>query len=138
MITADSSTDYGNVNGGAVVTILKSGTNNFHGSAYGYVQDYRFNANSYGNGESTPATPISPYSFAQFGGALGGPIKHDKLFFFVDYLGARQHVGGSNFASVIPDAMRHGDFSALLGGTNPIQLYDPENNFAPYTNDCAC
>lgn len=135
VITADSPTDYGNVNGGAVVSVLKSGTNNLHGSAYGYVQDYRFNANSYANGQSTPATPISPYSFAQFGGTLGGPIKRDKLFFFVDYLGARQHQGGFGFASVIPDAMRNGDFSALLAGSNPIQLYDPENNFAPYTND---
>lgn len=135
VITADSSTDYGNVNGGSVVSVLKSGTNNFHGSAYGYVQDFRFNANSYGNGQSTPVTPISPYSFAQFGGTLGGPIKRDKLFFFVDYLGAREHSGGLGFASVIPDAMRHGDFSSLLGGTNPIQLYDPENNFAPYKNN---
>jgi hypothetical protein len=135
VITADSPTDYGNVNGGAVVSVLKSGSNNFHGSAYGYVQDYRFNANSYGNGQSTPATPINPYSFAQFGGTLGGPIIHDKLFFFVDYLGARQHQGGLGFASVIPDAMRNGDFSALLGGSNPIQLYDPENNFVPYNNN---
>ena len=135
VITADSDTDYGNVNGGAVVSVLKSGSNNFHGSAYGYVQDYRFNANSYGNGQSSPATPINPYSFAQFGGTLGGPIKHDKLFFFVDYLGARQHQGGFGFASVIPDAMRNGDFSALLAGSNPIQLYDPENNFAVYNNN---
>jgi len=135
VITADSSTDYGNVNGGAVISVLKSGTNNFHGSAYGYVQDYRFNANSYANGQSTPATPISPYSFAQFGGTVGGPIKHDKLFFFADYLGAREHSGGLGFASVIPDAMRTGDFSALLAGSNPIQLYDPENNFAAYNND---
>lgn len=135
VITANSSTDYGNVNGGAVVSVLKSGTNQFHGSAYGYVQDYRFNANSYGNGQSTPATPISPYSFAQFGGTLGGPIKRDKLFFFVDYLGAREHQGGFGFASVIPDAMRHGDFSALLAGSNPIQLYDSQNNYAPYANN---
>jgi hypothetical protein len=135
VITADSPTDYGNVNGGAVVSVLKSGTNNFHGSAYGYVQDYRFNANSYSNGQSTPATPINPFSFSQFGGTLGGPIKHDKLFFFVDYLGSRWHQGGLGFASVIPDAMRNGDFSALLAGSNPIQLYDSQNNFAPYPNN---
>src|SRR5580692_8519417 len=67
VITANASTDYGNVNGGGVVSVLKSGTNNFHGSAYGYAQDYRFDANSYGNGQSTPVTPINPFSFAQFG-----------------------------------------------------------------------
>src|SRR5579863_10255399 len=135
LLTANSPVEYGNVNGAGVVLVLKSGTNQFHGSAYGYVQDYRFNANSYGNGQSTPATPISPYSFAQFGGSIGGPILHNKLFFFADYLGARQHTSGFGFASVIPDAMRNGDFSALLGGSNPIQLYDPENNFAEYNGN---
>ena len=135
VITADSPTDYGNVNGAGVVAVLKSGTNHFHGSAYGYEQDYRLNANSYSHGQTTPVTPTSPYSFAQFGGSIGGPILHDKLFFFGDYLGARQHTGGLGTASVIPDAMRHGDFSALLSGANPIQLYDPLNGFAPYPDN---
>ncbi|HEY1649006.1 MAG TPA: TonB-dependent receptor [Terracidiphilus sp.] len=135
VVTADSPTNEGNVNGAAVESVLKSGTNQFHGSAYGYVQDYRFNANSYQHGQSSPATPVSPFSFDQFGGTIGGPIKRNKLFFFGDYLGSRWHVGGVNFASVIPDAMRHGDFSALLTGSNPVQLYDAENNFAPYTGN---
>lgn len=133
VLRADSPTSFGNVAGGSVVSVLKSGTNQFHGSAYGYVQDYRFNANSYQNNQS--GQPINPYSFSQFGGTLGGPIVHNKLFFFVDYLGARWHKGGYGFASVIPDAMRNGDFSALLTGENPIQLYDPENGFAPYSGD---
>lgn len=133
VVTADASADSGNVNGAAVISVLKSGTNEFHGSAYGYEQDYRFNANSYSNGQTSPVTPINPYSFAQFGGDIGGPILHNKLFFFGDYLGARWHKGGYSTASVITDAMRHGDFSALLTGPTPIQLYDPENNFKPYT-----
>ncbi len=133
VVTANSPTDFGNVNGGAVVNILKSGTNQFHGEAFGFVQDYRFDANSYSHGQSH--TPINPFSFAQFGGAIGGPILHNKLFFFGDYLGSRWHQGGLNTASVIPDAMRNGDFSVLLTGSNPIQLYDPENNFAPYANN---
>jgi len=141
VVTADAATDSGNVNGAAVISVLKSGTNQFHGSAYGYVQDYRFDANSYLHGQTLNAqgqpapTPTSPYSFSQFGGDVGGPIIHDKLFFFADYLGARWHVGGYNFASVFPDAMQHGNFSALLTASSPIQLYDPENNFKPYAND---
>ena len=135
VITANSSTDYGNVNGGGVVSVLKSGTNQFHGSAYGYAQDYRFNANSYSNGQSTPKVPINPFSFAQFGGTIGGPIVHNKLFFFGDYLGSRWHKGGTGQASVMTQAMRNGDFSVLLAGANPIQLYDPLNNFAPYPNN---
>jgi hypothetical protein len=130
VLTANSPADYGNVNGGGMVSILKSGTNQFHGSAYGYVQDYRFNANSWNNNHADPIIPVNSYSQSQFGGTVGGPIKGDKLFFFVDYLGARYHKGGTAQASVFTQAMRNGDFSALLAGSNPIQLYDPENGFA--------
>jgi hypothetical protein len=132
VITANAPADYGNVNGGDVVSVLKSGTNNFHGSAYGLIQDYHLNANSWSNNHSNPIVPINPYSQAQFGGTFGGPIKRDKLFFFVDYLGSRYHTGGLGKASVFTQAMRNGDFSALLNGSNPIQLYDPLNGFAPY------
>ena len=134
VLTADSPTDYGNVNGAGVVSVLKSGTNQFHGTAYGYAQDYRMDANSYSN--KMAGVPNNPYSFSQFGGTLGGPVLHNKLFFFVDYLGSRWHRGGTNTASVMTQAMRGGDFSSLLTGfATPIQLYDPLNNFAPYTND---
>jgi hypothetical protein len=132
VLTANSPADYGNVNGGGVVSILKSGTNQFHGSAYGYVQDYRTNANSWSNNHGNPIIPVNPYSQSQFGGTFGGPIKRNKLFFFVDYLGARFHQGGTAPGSVFTQAMRNGDFSALLAGSNPIQLYDPLNGFAPY------
>ncbi len=135
VLTANSPADYGNVNGGGVVSILKSGTNQFHGSAYGYVQDYRLDANSYDNNHAVPIVPVNPYSQAQFGATFGGPIKRDKLFFFVDYLGSRFHVGGIGQASVFTQAMRNGDFSALLTGSNPIQLYDPQNGFTPFVGD---
>jgi hypothetical protein len=135
VLTANSPADYGNVNGGGVVSVLKSGTNQFHGSAYGYVQDYRLNANTWTNNQAVPAIPIQPFSQSQFGGTLGGPIKRNKLFFFVDYLGSRYHQGGTGSASVFTKAMRNGDFSALLAGSNPVQLYDPENGFAPYVGD---
>ncbi len=141
VLTANSPADYGNVNGAGVVAIIKSGTNHFHGSAYGYVQDYRFNANSYGNNHVVPPntpTAKNPFSQDQFGGTLGGPIVRDKLFFFVDYLGSRHHVGGMSKASVLSQAMRNGDFSALLStanGNTPIKLYDTQNNFAPYVGD---
>src|ERR1700761_1067406 len=68
VMTANAHANYGNVNGGDVGSVLRSGTNSFHGSAYGFVQDYRLNANSYQNNQS--ATPINPFSEAQFGGTL--------------------------------------------------------------------
>jgi hypothetical protein len=57
VITADSPTDYGNVNGAGVVSVLKSGTNQFHGSAYGYVQDYRLERQLLLEQPATPSFP---------------------------------------------------------------------------------
>ncbi len=135
VLTANTPAEFGNVNGAGVVSVLKSGTNHFHGSAYGYLQDYRLNANSWQNGNSPTPTPINPFSQDQFGGTFGGPIFHNKLFFFVDYLGSRYHKGGNGFQSVLTDRMRNGDFSELLTGDNPIQLYDPLNGNKPYANN---
>jgi hypothetical protein len=142
VLTANSPADYGNVNGGGVVAVLKSGTNSFHGSAYGYLQDYRINANSWSNNHAIPKIHVNPYSQDQFGATFGGPIVRDKLFFFVDYLGSRNHTGGIGQASVFTQAMRNGDFSALLcqgpnasSSCNPIQLYDSQHGFAPFVGD---
>jgi hypothetical protein len=140
VLTANTPAEFGNVNGAGVVSVLKSGTDHFHGSAYGYVQDYRLNANSWQNKNhaGTPEDPIiqaNPFSQDQFGGTLGGPIVHNKLFFFVDYLGSRYHTGGIGSVSVLTQRMRGGDFSELLTGSNPIQLYDPLNNNKPYANN---
>ena len=134
VVTANSPADYGNVNGGGVVAILKSGTNEFHGSAYGYTQDYRFNANSWLNNHVNPIIPTNPFSQSQFGGTLGGPILRNKLFFFVDYLGSRYHTGGIGHANVLTQAMRTGDFSRC-SLRSPMQLYDSQNGFAPFTGD---
>jgi hypothetical protein len=140
VLTANTPAEFGNVNGAGVVSVLKSGTNQFHGSAYGYVQDYRLNANSWQNNNhagtaADPKIPINPFSQNQFGGTLGGPILRNKLFFFVDYLGSRYHTGGIGTLSVLTQKMRTGDFSELLTGSNPIQLYDPLNNNEPFVGN---
>jgi hypothetical protein len=135
VLATNAPADYGNVAGGGIISVLKSGTNQFHGSAYGYEQNANFNANSWTNNNQVPIIPISPFSQSQFGFTLGGPIKRDKLFFFVDYLGSRYHKGGLGSASVLTGPMRSGNFSALLNVSPAIQLYDPENNFAPYAGD---
>ncbi|MDR3723719.1 MAG: TonB-dependent receptor [Terracidiphilus sp.] len=133
VLTANSPADYGNVNGGGIISILKSGTNEFHGSVYGYVQDYHMNANSWTNNNQNIG--LNPFSQSQFGGAIGGPILRNKLFFFADYLGSRWHKGGWGSASVIPHAMRSGDFSVLLAQGTPTQLFDPLNNFAKFSGN---
>ncbi len=143
VLTANSPAEYGNVNGGGVVSVLKTGTDRYHGSLYGYLQNDKINANSWTNDNASPVIPINPFTQSQFGGTFGGPIKRGKLFFFVDYLGSRFHTGGVGQASVFTAAMRTGDFSVLLNpppGLNgqantPVQLYDSQNNFAPYVNN---
>lgn len=136
VVSANANATYGNANGGAIVTVLKSGTNQFHGSLYELLQSQIFDANSWANGLNTPAIPKNSYTQNIFGGTIGGPIVRNKLFFFGDYEGIRHHTGGQNSASVLTQAMRGGDFSALLtDAATPIQLYDSQNNFTPYTND---
>ncbi|WP_114207937.1 TonB-dependent receptor [Acidisarcina polymorpha] len=118
VITSNADAEFGNVNGGDIDAVLKSGTNHLHGGAFGYLQNDTLDANTWSN--NLAGVPKQPYTQTIFGGTLGGPIKRDKLFFFADYEGIRYHQGGTQAASVIPAAMRNGDFSALLPD---IQLY---------------
>ena len=82
---------------GAVVNVgLKSGTNNFHGAAYAFGRDGSWSARNFFN----PApNPILPLQLEQFGGVVGGPIKKDKLFFFLGYEGLRDFLGNSLLTS---------------------------------------
>lgn len=138
VVAANANATYGNANGGAVVTILKSGTNNYHGSVYDFLQSQILDANSWGNEHNVPIIPKNSYTQNIFGATVGGPIIKDKLFFFADYEGVRRHTGGKATASLLTPAMLKGDFSALLNPSlpnGPIQLYDTQNNFAPYANN---
>ena len=137
VVSGNANATYGNANGGAIVTILKSGTNRFHGSLYDLLQNEKLDANSWANGLNNPVTPKNSYTQNIFGGTIGGPILKNRLFFFGDYEGIRHHSGGSSSTNVLTGDMRTGDFSALLTtpGVSPIQLYDTQNNFTPYAND---
>ena len=142
VVSANANATYGNASGGAIVTILKSGTNRFHGSAYDLLENQTLDANSWANGLHQPLpTPKTKYTQDIFGGTFGGPIVPNKLFFFVDYEGVRRHFGSpAATASVLTADMRNGDFSALLdpnraNQSSLIQLYDSQNNFASYPNN---
>lgn len=133
VISANANATYGNANGGAVVTILKSGTNSFHGSAYDLLESQILDSNSWANDHTYPITPKNSYTQNIFGATFGGPIVRDRLFFFGDYEGVRRHSGGTTSASLLTPSMLHGDFSAL--GAQNIQLYDTQNAFAPYASN---
>ncbi len=78
------SPDFGHSSGGQFNQVVKSGTNEFHGLAYEYFQNRDLNAAD--NLAAVDGTPLHPrYDNNRFGGTVGGPIKHNKLFFFVNY-----------------------------------------------------
>lgn len=84
-------------NGAAINSVSKSGTNQFHGSAFEYLRNSDLDARSFFDGTSVP-----PFVRNQFGAALGGPVKKNKAFFFVNYEGLKQRLTQNELASV-PD-----------------------------------
>jgi hypothetical protein len=110
--------------GGAVSLITKSGTNQFHGSAFEYLQNSIFNANGWGNNHY--AIQRAPFHRHQFGGSFGGRVKKDKLFFFGAYEGLRQNQPQSLATRVPTDLERQGDFSAsVYADGTPVTIYNP-------------
>ncbi|HSB10942.1 MAG TPA: carboxypeptidase regulatory-like domain-containing protein [Blastocatellia bacterium] len=81
------SAEYGGAFGGVVNIISKTGENNWHGSAFGYFRNERFDAKNFF--DQNPSGK-SPFNRQQFGGSLGGPITRDKTFFFTSFEGLRQ------------------------------------------------
>jgi hypothetical protein len=72
-------------NGGAIIGVTKSGTNEFHGSAYEFFRNSALDSRGFFDGPSVP-----PFRRNQYGGTIGGPIKKNKVFFFANYEGIRQ------------------------------------------------
>jgi hypothetical protein len=92
-------------NGAVVNAVTKSGTNEFHGSAYEFLRNSDLDARNFFD-TTNPGGGPPEFRRNQFGGSLGGPIKKDKMFFFVNYEGLRQSQGVSQIATV-PDANAH-------------------------------
>ena len=88
---------------------LKSGTNQFHGNAYDYLRNDKLDANAFFRNRSGLAR--SPVRRNIFGGTLGGPVRKDRVFFFMDYDAQRLPSGGTTTVSLAPAAARTGDLS---------------------------
>ena len=85
VITNTFDAEYGRNSGAVVNVVTKSGSNDLHGSVYGFLRNDVLNA----HGFTFQPTPKAPFKQNQFGGTLGGPIKKDKSFFFGSYEGRR-------------------------------------------------
>jgi hypothetical protein len=122
---------------GVISLVSKSGTNQIHGDVFGVFRPDVLAANDYFNKQLqlSSGQPNSPPSFYRYqeGGAIGGPIKKDKLFFFGDYEDTQeQQFEGLKTYSVPTTAERTGDFSNLLNNLpNPTVIYDPTKPDVP-------
>jgi hypothetical protein len=130
VVSHTDSSEFGSVLGGVVNVVTKSGTNQFHGSAWEYLRNNAFDSQDSFN-------PVVQYHQNQFGGAVGGPVdlpglKHNTFFYFA-YQGFRYNKPIRSRILVPTAAMYGGDFSSYCAEgftaglcNNPAhQLYDP-------------
>jgi hypothetical protein len=121
---------YGMHSGAAVNAVTKSGTNQWHGDAFEFVRNYKFNA------KQRFATARDSLKRNQWGGTLGGPIRENKLFFFAAYQQTDTRQSPTATVTFVPTAdMLKGDFSTFASTTcqqKAVTLGDPSNNNLPY------
>ena len=117
VVTSNYTAEYGRASGAVINAITKSGSNDFHGDAFWFLRDKVFDAKNYFD------TTLPPFHRNQFGGAVGGPIRKDKTFFFVSYEGIRQDRSFS-FHDLVPSpAARAGNLCSVPNGTcTPTQI----------------
>ncbi|ADV82454.1 TonB-dependent receptor plug [Terriglobus saanensis SP1PR4] len=131
---------YGRTGGGTVNTILKSGTNAFHGTVFDFWRNSLFDANYYQYKQQEQAKPF--HNQHQFGGTIGGPVWKDKTFFFFSYEGWREVLPVTRTVTVPTADMRPGNGDVnLTSYQNAVGLgniYDPSNVTCttPSTSGC--
>ncbi len=132
VLTNGLSAEYGRLSGGAVTLITRSGTNEFHGSAYEFFRNNKLNANDWNSNRF--GRGVGVFHDNVFGFSFGGPVwipkvykGRDKTFFFVNYEGTRHSEGSNAVTAGVPTALeRQGDFSqSLIDQGQPVQLFDP-------------
>jgi hypothetical protein len=129
VLTGTYSAEYGRQAGGQVIVTTKSGTNDFHGSAFEFHRNSALDARNF----FAPSKPS--FRRNQFGGVIGGPIRKDRTFFFGGYEGQRRGQQEAGLANVPTLAMKQGDFSAVPN----LFLRDPlKTGVCNATSQAAC
>lgn len=103
VLTTNYSAEYGRTSGGVISAVTKSGSNQFHGSAYEFLRNSALDARNFFD----PAI-IPPFRRNQYGGSAGGPIQKDKTFIFGDYEGVSQGLGTTSLQNVPTQDARNG------------------------------
>lgn len=115
--TSAMDASFGRNGGGTVNLVIKSGTNEVHGTLFEFFRNSALDAKNFFD---SPTGKTPPFKLNQFGGSIGGPIRRDRTFFFGDYQGTRLRQAQTYLSTVPTEAFRRGDFSAL-----PLRLFDP-------------
>jgi hypothetical protein len=123
-IASNFEAEYGRSAGSAINIVTKSGTNDWHGVGFDFLRNTDLNARNYFN--PSPDEPNGgaqqPFHLNQFGGTIGGPIIHDKTFFFVDYEGVRE-TGAESSPGCVPipaDFLAYAPVPGDLSSINPV------------------
>jgi len=117
VLTYNYSAEYGTRGGPTVLITTKSGSNDFHGTLFEFLRNTGLDARSFF------ATNREQFNENEFGGSLGGPLKKDKTFFFVDYQARRLREGITQVGTIPTPAMLAGDFTEPF--VDSAQLYNP-------------
>ncbi len=123
--TTNAGAEYGHSSGAQVSMVTKGGSNTMHGSAYEYLRNTDTSANSFFNNSASVARPQLNRNV--FGASVGGPIKKDKLFYFVNYEGRKDASAQSVLRTVPTDTFRlgsvlYGTTSGKVGTMTPAQI----------------
>jgi hypothetical protein len=138
LLTNTYSAQYGG-NGGVLNAVSKTGTNELHGSAYEFLRNSAIQTRNYFDPAQKP-----PFRRNQFGFSLGGPIKKNKAFFFVNYEGLRQFLGVSTLIHTPDQAAHQGYLPNSAGVETPVispgsaGLQSPSSCTAVYTAASNC
>jgi len=111
VLTNNFDPEYGNYNGGMVTVITKSGNDSYHGNIFGFFRNTALDARGYFD----PSRPV--FRQNQFGGTLGGPVKHGKVYFFADYQGTRTNEGVETGNISVPSVQDRAGNLADIAGT---------------------
>jgi hypothetical protein len=122
IITEGGKAEYGRNAGGQVEMITRSGTNNYHGNLFDYLRNTDLNANDFFSNKSGVPRPLFIQNL--FGGSMGGPIRHNKLFIFGNYQGQRTHQLIVRNRVVPTDLAKQGIFQWIPPGSTAVQQYN--------------
>lgn len=124
IVARSPSAEFGRSGGGVINIISKSGTNEYHGSAYEFHRNKVLNANGFF--PNKVGAQRSPYVFNEYGATIGGPIRRDKTFFFFNWEEFKIRTQSRSFLSVPTAEEKAGDFRNLKNSSGQtIVIYDP-------------